>query len=222
MNLSMLIFDHDSNEMDADALTYNNTLMKKLYSMEFIKHVHEKMEGPFYRMIESDPHLESTVDPLSTDNLNYILKDLTEDIMKEIYPVEDDDRMKTNVVNIDLRNSLQTDSDYSLIDCTFRDLFICAILINYVSVAKVLLALVAHKILKRYRDKYTTYSDKRVAYTQLMNYFQDYAIDCIDLCFKSDPTIAHGLVIRELMLFGNLMCFQVVKSSFSRLRRYIY
>jgi len=45
-----------------------------------------------------------------------------------------------------------------------------------------------------------------------LNYFEQYAINCIDLCFKNDPNMARILTIQRVEMFGDVTCLQVKKN----------
>lgn len=217
--LTQLIFELDQNQMDINASVYNETFIKTLYSDTCIVSACKKAGGLLKTMIKYDKYFPKH-DKLisSTNDLNYILKRLTEGLIKDIYPTEQhsDNHAGTNSVSPEGGKILVF--DYPLVNKTFRDLFIWAILVNYIDMAKVLLAhvnhricaaLIAAKILKSYRDKYAIYDDKKNAYTQSMKYFEDYAIDCLTLCYRNDPNTACELILRECGLFGKVSCLQV-------------
>lgn len=170
----------------------------------------------------------------STDNLNRLFRVLVGGDMKSLYydseTEEQNDRMrKKNSSNIifpivDVEQGYlhlngishkQLAKDYIL-----RDLFLWSIVMNYMDVAKVLLAhmkdricatLIAMKILSYMRDNSAdaVHGDKKTDLAYWINYFEQYAIDCIDLCFKSDQNIARILTIQRVEMFGDVTCLQV-------------
>jgi hypothetical protein len=198
---------------------YNKTFIPSLYSYNIINNATKKAGSLLESMIARDKYLKSKLYEWTTQELNYILDYLIDGIiMGNIYPVEekDVDHCCMNIVGDE--ETVTPLSNYTLVNKTFRDLFIWAILINYIDMAKVLLAnmnhricaaLIARKILMSYRDKYAIYDDKKAAYTQSMDYFEDYAIDCLTCCYKNNPNQACELVLRECGMFGNVTCLQV-------------
>ena len=207
----------DANQTKIDAAVYNETMMTKLYSRKVIDYIHKKTGSVLYHMIELDTHFESKKEKLSTKELNNILKQLIGDIMEEIYPSSNDNnRIGNNAVAVEVDKP--SVPKYSIMNKIIRDLFIWAILMNYTDMAKMLLAhinhricaaLIARKILMSYRDKYAIYSDKETEYTQLMEYFEDYAIECVRRCYENDQDKACELVLRQCEMFGNVTCLQV-------------
>lgn len=102
-------------------------------------------------------------------------------------------------------------------DVILRDLFLWAILMNYIEMAKVFLAhmkyricpaLIATKILKAYHE-IALHGKLKEEYLQSAKYFEQYAIDCITLCEKNDPDEACKLVLQENELYGYVTCLQV-------------
>jgi hypothetical protein len=217
ISLPRLIFGLNANKHIISGEVYNTTLMQKLYSHKVIDDIHKKVDCLLYNMIELDTQFQSKNGRLSTKNLNYILNELIGNFMDEIYP---DNHSKSHVgknsvaVEIDKSSMLE----YSVTDQTIRDLFIWAVLMNYIDMSKMLLAhmnhricaaLVARRILMRYRDKYIKYSDKKLECMQLMDDFENYAIDCVSLCYNNDHAKACELVLRRCKMFGNVACLQV-------------
>jgi len=223
ISLPSLILGDDVNNPTIDFKVYNNKLMKKLYSHERIDYIHKKTSCLLYDMIQFDTHLTSEEEHLSIKEVNYILKQLIGDSMEEIYlDNKDDNHIGRNTV-ADEQDAPPPSPKYSITDQTFRDLFVWAILMNYIDMAKMLLAhinhrictaLIARKILKSFRDTYAVYSDKKIEYTQSMNYFEDYAIDCVTQCYKNDQDQACELVLRQCELLGNVTCLQVSEIIF--------
>ena len=102
-------------------------------------------------------------------------------------------------------------------DYTMRDLFLWAILMNRIEMAKVFLshtkyricsALIATKILKEYHRK-ATHGELKDSYMQSADYFQKYAIDCINQCEKNDTNEASCIVLQRIQLYGYVTCLQV-------------
>jgi hypothetical protein len=220
VSLPSLILGDDVNNPTVDVKVYNNKLMRKLYSHKRIDDIHKKTSCLLYDMIQFDTHLTSEKEHLSIKEVNYILEQLIGDNMEEIYlDSEDDNHTGRNVVTVEQDAPTPTPPPkYSFTDQTFRDLFIWAILMNYIDMAKMLLAhinhricaaLIARKILKSFRDKYAVYSDKNIEYKQSMSYFEDYAIECVTRCYKNDQDKACELVLRQCEIFGNVTCLQV-------------
>ena len=110
-----------------------------------------------------------------------------------------------------------------------RDLFIWAILYNYIDMAKVFLAhikyricaaLIATKILKQYHSK-ASHGDLKNGYIASATYFQQYAIDCINECEKNDSDLACEIVLQEIDLFGYVTCLQVTLFVFASLSSHL-
>ena len=106
-------------------------------------------------------------------------------------------------------------------DIIMRDLFLWAILMNYIDMAKNLLAhmkyricsaLIATKILKAYHH-HASHGKLKEKYIEGAKYFEQYAIECITLCEKSDPEDACKMVLQRNELYGYVTCLQV-KSLF--------
>ena len=102
-------------------------------------------------------------------------------------------------------------------DYTMRDLFLWSILMNRIEMAKVFLshikyricsALIATKILKEYHHK-STHGELKDSYMKSAEYFQDYAIECINQCEKNDAEQACQIVLQRIELYGNVTCLQV-------------
>ena len=58
------------------------------------------------------------------------------------------------------------------------------------------------------------YSDRKTEYRKSMDDFEEYAINCITLCYKNDPNKACELVLRQCEIFGNVTCIQVSEIVF--------
>ena len=110
--------------------------------------------------------------------------------------------------------------DQSLIrkdDLIMRDLFIWAILHNYIDMAKVFLAhikyricaaLIATKILKQYHAR-ASHGELKDGYMASAQYFEQYAIDCVNQCEMHDGNMACEIVLQQIDLFGYVTCLQV-------------
>ena len=102
-------------------------------------------------------------------------------------------------------------------DYIMRDLFIWAILMNYSSMAKVFLlhmkyricpALIATKIFKQYHH-IAPYGELKDSYIKKANYFEQYAINCLDKCDDYDLNKACEIILQENKLYGYITCLQV-------------
>jgi hypothetical protein len=102
-------------------------------------------------------------------------------------------------------------------DYVMRDLFLWSILMNRIDMAKVLLshmkyricaALIATKILKEYQNV-ATHGELKDGYMKSADYFQQYAIECINQCEKNDAEQAYQIVLQRIELYGNVTCLQV-------------
>jgi len=108
--------------------------------------------------------------------------------------------------------SLTSANDYIM-----RDLFLWAILMNSVDMAKVLLshmkyricpALIATKIFKQYYRK-TPYGDLKISYDKSAKYFEQYAINCLNKCEKKDEAKACEIILQRNELYGYVTSLQV-------------
>lgn len=125
---------------------------------------------------------------------------------------------QSDVYVVDTQDYLLNNENKELVqDYIMRDLFLWAVLMNRIEMAKVFLchlkyricaALIATKILKSY---YTVaaYGESKDNYLKTANYFQDYAIECINQCEKNDAHQACQIVLQQNELFGNVTCLQV-------------
>lgn len=102
-------------------------------------------------------------------------------------------------------------------DYIMRDLFLWAILMNYVDMAKVLLshmkyricpALIATKILKQYYQR-AIYGELKDGYQKSAEYFEHYAINCLDKCDDHDVDQACEIILQQNELYGYVTCLQV-------------
>ena len=110
------------------------------------------------------------------------------------------------------RNSGQLQRDYIM-----RDLFLWAVFMNRIDMAKIFLAhmkyricaaLIATKILKTYYGQ-AEFGDIKDSYKTSADYFEQYAIECIKLCYKNNPEQACEIVLHRITLFGDVTCLQV-------------
>lgn len=115
-------------------------------------------------------------------------------------------------------------------DCIMRDLFLWAVFMNRIEMAKIILAhmkyricaaLIATKILKTYYGV-AEFGDIKDSYKTSADYFEQYAIECIKLCYKNNPEQACEIVLQRISLFGDVTCLQVkisrlLKSFFSEI-----
>jgi len=108
--------------------------------------------------------------------------------------------------------SLTSANDYIM-----RDLFLWAILMNRVDMAKVLLshmkyricpALIATKIFKQYYHK-APYGDLKDGYDKSAKYFEQYAINCLNKCDKNNGAKACEIILQQNELYGYVTCLQV-------------
>jgi hypothetical protein len=102
-------------------------------------------------------------------------------------------------------------------DYIMRDLFLWSILMNYTDMAIVFLshmkyricpALIATKILQQYHHK-ATYGESRDDYANKTNYFEQYAINCLDKCDDNNPDQACEIILQQNKLYGYVTCLQV-------------
>lgn len=111
---------------------------------------------------------------------------------------------------------LEKQSDYLL-----RDLFLWAILMNYIHMAVVFLsfmkyricpALIATKILKEYYEK-ASYGDLKRKYLESAKYFEQYAMKCLDRCDAHDFELADQIIFQRNELYGYITCLQVASDA---------
>ena len=159
--------------------------------------------------------------------MNAILHKLIGDYMYPLYaysnaerPPKDKPARKDkheSLVDVEPGRSVSSPTDLSDDDFIMRDLFLWAIIMNYVDMAKVLLAnmkyricpaLIATKILKQYHGK-AAYGELKDIYMKSADYFEQYAIDCVSKCEKNDPDMACELVLQQNELYGKVTCLQV-------------
>ncbi|CAF4944666.1 unnamed protein product, partial [Rotaria sp. Silwood1] len=174
------------------------------------------------------------------EKLNVVLTKLIGDYMRDLYfeteEAEHEDRVKWGLT----QNFSETDQyehkdieNNQLIsviskqqkqyDYIIRDLFLWAILMNYVDMAKVFLcylkyricpALIATKILKQYY-LVANYGDLKERYMESANYFEQYAIDCLDKCDDEDR--ACDIAVQQNELYGYVTCLQVAADANDKL-----
>ncbi|CAF2673374.1 unnamed protein product [Rotaria sp. Silwood2] len=165
----------------------------------------------------------------STDDLNRLFRVLVGGYMKPLYYdsqiEEQEDRMGvkhfTSIIfpieDIEQGQLIASDTVYKQLakDYIIRDLFLWSIVMNYMDLAKVFLAhmkdricstLIATEILSHLREHSSdaVHGDKKTNLTHWINYFEQYAINCIDLCFKNDPNMARILAIQRVEMFGDV------------------
>ena len=119
-------------------------------------------------------------------------------------------------------------------DLIMRDLFSWAILHNRIDMAKVFLAHIKHRIcapliatdvLKNYYLR-AGHGDLKDGYIKNTEYFEQYAIDCINQCEKNGANMACEIVLQQIDLFGHATCLQVgsfifVPLSFHQINDYL-
>jgi hypothetical protein len=112
---------------------------------------------------------------------------------------------------------LNKDNTKLMQDYIMRDLFLWAILTNRIEMAKVFLchlkyricaALIATQILKSYYSV-AAYGESKENYLRNADYFQDYAIECINQCENNDAHQACQIVLQQIELFGSVTPLQV-------------
>ena len=98
-----------------------------------------------------------------------------------------------------------------------RDLFLWSILINRIDMAKVFLsfmsyricpALIATKILKQYHQA-ASHGELKTSYKESADYFEQYAIDCLDKSDDHDAAKACEIILQRNELYGYVTCLQV-------------
>jgi hypothetical protein len=174
----------------------------------------------------------------STDDLNELFRTLVGDYMEPLYYdsqiAEQEDRTGvkrfTNIIapiqDIEQGSLIASQTVYKQLakDYIIRDLFLWSIVMNYIDLAKVFIshtkdricaALIATEMLSHRRDTSSdaVYGDKKMELTRSIRYFEQFAIDSIDLCFKNNPDMARILTMQRVELFGDVTCLQVRKKS---------
>lgn len=98
-----------------------------------------------------------------------------------------------------------------------RDLFLWAVLMNRIDMAVVFLAhmkyricpaLIASKIFKTYHER-ASYGEVKNGYKKSAEYFEKYAIDCLDKCGDHDAAKACEVILQQNELYGYVTCLQV-------------
>ena len=170
----------------------------------------------------------------STHDLNRLFRSLVGGYMKPLYYdsqlEEQQSRLgvkhRSNLVSpngdVEQGHGSDTERFYKQMakDYIIRDLFLWAIVMNHMDLAQVFLAhmkdricaaLIATEILSHLRDTSSdaVFGDKKTELTRWILYFEEYAVHCLDLCFKNDPHMAHLLTIQRVELFGDVTCLQV-------------
>jgi hypothetical protein len=193
-----------------------------LYHMDL-----QKIEEPVLRMFIEDQDDLATGKIDSVEALNVILGVLIGDYMHPLYFNSSDEeywyqkrvglekKSKPPMINSEALPDKATKEAAQ--DYIMRDLFLWAILMNHIDLAKVFLAhmkyricpaLIATKILKRYLQK-AIHEDLKVGYQDNANYFEQYAVDCLRECVAQNGDRACKLVVLENKLYGYVTCLQV-------------
>lgn len=172
----------------------------------------------------------------TVDVLNNVLSRITGGYMHKLYfnTQEDEKRYRflwgldernyretTNMINVHVTelpdDSNDQENQQLMQDYIMRDLFLWAILMNRIEMAQVFLcymkyrmcaALIATKILKEYY-KNAIHGELKESYLKSADYFQQYAIECINQCEKNDANQACQIVLQRIELFGYVTCLQV-------------
>lgn len=164
----------------------------------------------------------------TVDDLNEVLDKLLGDKLYKLYfnsPEEEIDHRKKWALQghyISEKRSLLDDevpcgSYERARDYIMRDLFIWAVLMNHVDMAKVLLAhmnyricaaLIATKILKVYYKK-AAYGELKTGFHTSAQYFEQYAISCLDKCDNYDRDRACEVILQQNEVYGFVSCLQV-------------
>ena len=181
-------------------------------------------------MVESDPDVRKK-ELSGTDKLNDVFSTLVGDEMLPLYFDTYNDELRqrklsgftTHFVKFNRTRDDKSDQSWRKIsrrmakDYIMRDLFLWSILMNYIDMSKVLLShmkyricasLIATKILKSY-SRLATYDEIKKIYKENADYFENYAIDCVNLCQKNNSEQATEIILRQIELFGNVTCLQV-------------
>ena len=168
---------------------------------------------------------DSTKIEITVETLNRLLTQLVGDYLDHVYLTYDtktnDQRNSPmlNSANEEKAANKNKDLTYEWKnEIAIRDLFIWAILTNQIELAKVFLpfmkyricaALIASKILLMY-SKLERKLDRQENYLKNANYFEEYAVACIDLCDKADDVKATEIVLQRIDLFGGVTCLEVI------------
>ena len=148
---------------------------------------------------------------------------------RELWGMEAKQPIEKNQVNIqviDTNEFVMTKENKQLMqDYIMRDLFIWAILMNRVEMAKVFLchvkyrvcaALIATQIFKSYYSR-AAYGESKDNYLKSASYFEDYAVECINQCEENNPNQSCQIVIQQIELFGNVTPLQVASHAGDKL-----
>ncbi|CAF4602097.1 unnamed protein product [Rotaria sp. Silwood1] len=173
----------------------------------------------------------------SVDSLNRVLENLIGDYMHKLYFETDEHEEKDRIKWGLMRSSKQSKKDknkdienikYSSTELKkqqpdryiMRDLFLWAVLMNRIDMAKVFLsqlkyricpALIATKILKQYYS-IAHHGELKTGYGDNLNYFEKYAIDCLNKC-DHNAERACELVVQQNELYGYVSCLQVASDA---------
>lgn len=118
-------------------------------------------------------------------------------------------------------NIYPTQNKYS-VDYILRDLFLWSVFMDMPDMAKVLLfhiqsricaVLIAAAIFKRYA-KYSTTDDMRNKFKSQSLEFETYAAMFVDQCYEFNKERTCELLLRQMPLFGNITCMQVIISFY--------
>ncbi|CAF4129196.1 unnamed protein product, partial [Rotaria sordida] len=155
----------------------------------------------------------------SVVTLNNILEKLIGDYMHQLYFETEADEKKYHEEKRLGRLFLKSETDPH--QYIMRDLFLWAILMNYIDMAKVFLsfmeyricsALIATKILKEYYSV-ASYGDLKTEYEKASKYFENYAIDCLDKCDDENVNQTCEIILQRNELYGYVTCLQVAADA---------
>ncbi|CAF4758130.1 unnamed protein product, partial [Rotaria sp. Silwood1] len=174
-------------------------------------------------------------------SLNSVLRNLIGDYMHELYFETEEEETRDRIKWGLIKSSVQSQSyNYDDIDKRYqsyeeikrythkyiiRDLFLWAILMNYIDMAKVFLsflkyricsALIATKILKKYHSV-AIYGELKDNYEKNIKYFEKYAINCLDKCDNHDRNRTCNIVLQRNELYGYVTCLQVASDANDKL-----
>ncbi|CAF3178228.1 unnamed protein product [Rotaria socialis] len=174
--------------------------------------------------------------------LNHALTNIIGDYMYDLYFNTEEEEMKhrnkwgltqhheknhhNNIKDVESRMILTTSAQAEKArKCILRDLFLWAILMNRIDMAKVFLcflkyricpALIATKVLKQY-DAKATYGAAQDEYKENIKYFEKYAMDCLDACNQENLDLACQLVVQQNELYGYVTCLQIASDAGDKL-----
>lgn len=168
---------------------------------------------------EDKQHKKVQVD--SVEKLNKIFRQLIGDYMHQLYYDSlKDEQFDRYLYGLKTKEEIAlSDEEKQEIRRTYllRDLFLWSVVMNYADMAKVLLsfmdyricpALIATQIFKKYQSK-AHYGDLQKSYTKSAEYFEQYAIDCLNHCDNHDPEKACEIILQQNELYGYVNCLQV-------------